>query len=294
MGHVKMMAAVQPFLSGAISKTVNLPNSATVEDIKEIYLQGWKLGLKAVALYRDGCKMSQPLSNTGSTEKDEEVEPTKVQKKELMWGMQKKLPQKRRGVTISSKVGPTKIHLRTGEYADGTLGEIFVDSFKEGASYRGLLNCFAVATSIGLQHGVPLEEYVNAFTFTRFEPSGMTNHPNIKTCTSMVDYIFRVLGMEYLNRTDFVHIKPEKTEFQIKEDQKLKDSIGQAMITEQTVSEEVEATDKTEPSKISNSPDSFFANLMGDAPACDLCGHITVRNGACYKCTNCGNSMGCS
>ncbi|OGJ44363.1 ribonucleoside-diphosphate reductase, adenosylcobalamin-dependent [Candidatus Peregrinibacteria bacterium RIFOXYA12_FULL_33_12] len=291
MGHVRMMAAVQPFISGAISKTVNLPHSATVEEIKDIYLQGWKLGLKAVALYRDGCKLSQPLNVSDSSKDDTNTYTTesvksKDSKTEILWGTAKKLPQKRHGITISAKVGPTKVHLRTGEYEDGALGEVFIDTFKEGASYRGLLNCFAVAVSIGLQHGVPLKDYVDAFTFTRFEPSGMTNHPNVKTCTSIIDYVFRVIGMEYLNRTDFVHVKPEKTEAQLKEEHKLKEAVQQAMITEQTVTAEA--------SHIPNTADTFFANMMGDAPACDQCGHITVRNGACYKCTNCGNSMGCS
>ncbi len=295
MGHVKMMAAVQPFLSGAISKTVNLPNEATVEDIKEIYMQGWELGLKAIALYRDGCKQSQPLntsmeSDNKKEDKSQSVTTVKIST-DTHWGQAKKLPQKRRGITISSKVGPTKVHLRTGEYDDGTLGEIFVDTFKEGASYRGLLNSFAVAVSIGLQHGVPLKEYVDAFTFTRFEPSGMTNHPNVKTCTSIIDYIFRVVGMEYLNRTDFVHVKPEQTEASLKEEQRLKDSVGKAIMTEHIITQENESCDQTQ---IAHNADDYLSNMMGDAPACDQCGHITVRNGACYKCTNCGNSMGCS
>jgi len=303
MGHVKMMAAAQPFLSGAISKTVNLPHEATEEEIKEIYFEGWKLGLKAVALYRDGCKLSQPLnkSNSETTEEEVEVEKTgdTVVGPTLIHGTRIPMPKRRNGITVEATVGGQKMFLRTGEYGDGKVGEIFVDVFKEGASYRSLLNCFAVSISLGLQHGVPLDKYVESFTFTRFEPSGMTNHPNIKTSTSMVDFIFRVLGMEYLGRTDFVHVKPESTQIDTINARK----IQQAVNKEQTVSAEVEVTDMAteavaegavtaEDATVASFNQSMAA-MMGDAPIC-TCGHVTVRNGSCYKCLNCGNSMGCS
>ncbi len=228
MGHIRMMAAVQPFLSGAISKTVNLPNETTVEEIQEIYFQGWKLGLKAVALYRDGCKLSQPLSTKSDSKSDSKKE-EKVGTKaapaaaastaaqaapaagaQMTFApVRRKLPAKRMGFTQEASVGGHKVYIRTGEYADGTLGELFIDMHKEGAAYRSMMNCFAISVSLGLQYGVPLKEFVDKFTFTRFEPSGMVDgHPNVKLATSVVDYIFRVLGMEYLGRTDFVQVKP--------------------------------------------------------------------------------------
>jgi ribonucleoside-diphosphate reductase alpha chain len=235
MSHVRMMAAVQPFLSGAISKTVNLPTESTIEEVQSIYEEGWRLGLKAVALYRDGCKASQPLSSSGSTEdkasKKEEssVKPdpllaplpqgtAEAQQPQLMlrmgntrfYGERARLPKKRKGFTQEARVGGHKIFLRTGEYDDGTLGEIFIDMHKEGAAFRSLMNCFAMSVSIGLQYGVPLLTYVDQYTFTRFEPQGpVEGHPNVKFATSIVDFIFRTLGVEYLHRHDLAHIKPE-------------------------------------------------------------------------------------
>ncbi|MFQ5720235.1 MAG: vitamin B12-dependent ribonucleotide reductase, partial [Acidobacteriota bacterium] len=228
MGHVRMMGAVQPFLSGAISKTVNLPHEATVKDVEEIYVEGWKLGLKAVALYRDGCKLSQPLNATsgeGAVAEAPADRPVPIPvavaqaappvPPEERRGMRRRLPKKRRGFTQEARVGGQKIYIRTGEYEveDGELrlGEIFLDMAKEGAAYRSLMNCFAIAVSLGLQYGVPLEEYVDVFTFTRFEPQGpVSGHPNIKIATSLMDYVFRVLGYEYLGRTDFLQVKPQE------------------------------------------------------------------------------------
>jgi ribonucleoside-diphosphate reductase alpha chain len=287
LGHVKMMGAVQPFLSGAISKTVNIPNEATIEDIRDIYMQSWKLGLKAVALYRDGSKHSQALSNKSDEAEDAEVA---LPAGAIMRGNKLEMPVKRRGITVEASIAGQKLYLRTGEYNDGKVGEIFIDSFKEGASYRSLLNCFAVAVSIGLQYGVPLEKYVDSFTFTRFEPSGFTTHPNIRTCTSIVDFIFRTLGMEYLGRTDFVHVEPESTH---KSERQAEGKIQAAMLKEATAAVEDELV--AEKSTAQNSAlDKQLENMMGDAPICTGCGHITVRNASCYKCLNCGNSMGCS
>ena len=267
MGHVKMMAAVQPFISGAISKTVNMPHEATVEDIKQTYLEAWKIGLKCVALYRDGCKLSQPLN----TKSDEKVETKEQEVKIIREPYRKKLPTKRRGYTIKTTINGHKLYLRTGEYPDGTLGEIFIDTHKEGAAYRSLVNCFAIAVSMGLQYGVPLSKFVDTFTFTRFEPNGITDHPNVKTCTSVIDFIFRVLGMEYLGRTDFVHVKP-----------KIMDEV------------KTEQREEPTPSPKKSQLDEQLSNMMGDAPMCNSCGHITIRNGSCYRCLNCGNSIGCS
>ncbi len=305
MAHIRMMAAAQPFLSGAISKTVNLPHEATVDDVRSIYEAGWRLGLKAVALYRDGCKASQPLSTTSKGSKAATSEPAETSEPAPVAlrpqalapvqltspkGMRVRLPKKRMGFTQEARVGGHKIFLRTGQYPDGRLGEIFIDMHKEGAAFRSLMNCFSMAVSVGLQYGVPLETFVEQFTFTRFEPQGpVEGHPNIKLATSIVDYIFRVLGVEYLERYDLAHVKPEP---------KIHDP------AEHPFSEPLSIA----PSALLPSPsatelggdsaasalDAQLEEMMGDAPVCDACGHITVRNGSCYKCLNCGNSMGCS
>ncbi len=216
MGHVRMLAAVQPFLSGGVSKTVNLPKDATVEDIERIYVEAWRMGIKCISVYRDGCKASQPL-NTGR-KAEEAPTPTEapVPTSEFPRLQRRRLPKKRYGFTQEARVAGQKIYLRTGEYEDGTLGEIFIDMHKEGAAFRSMLNCFAIAISLGLQYGVPLEEFVDAFVFTRFEPQGpVEGHPHVKFATSIIDYIFRVLGIEYLKRYDLAHVPPEET---LKED----------------------------------------------------------------------------
>ncbi len=294
MAHVRMMAAAQPFLSGAISKTVNLPNDATVDDVQRIYEDGWRLGLKAVALYRDGCKASQPLSSTQSREEESSETQTSLEIAPVPalrpTGARVRLPKKRRGFTQEAKVGGHKIFLRTGEYLDGSLGEIFIDMHKEGAAFRSLMNCFAMAVSVGLQYGVPLRTFVEQFTFTRFEPQGpVEGHENIKIATSIVDYIFRVLGVEYMGRYDLAHVVPE-TKIEDPTDTRPKDTESLPPPSE------VLSRLAADPSAGSgaNALDAHLDELMGDAPVCDGCGHITVRNGACYKCLNCGNSMGCS
>jgi ribonucleoside-diphosphate reductase alpha chain len=303
MGHVRMMAATQPFLSGAISKTVNLPNETTVEEIEEIYFQGWKLGLKAVALYRDGCKLSQPLSTKSdkSEKKEEKSEAAPVEVKTVVLPgapERKKLPAKRRGFTQEANIAGHKVYIRTGEYDDGQLGEIFIDMHKEGAAYRAMMNCFAISVSLGLQYGVPLKEFVDKFTFTRFEPSGpVQGHPNIKMSTSIVDYLFRVLGMEYLGRTDFCQVKPTVPPVDLTAEK----GAAQAVYGRNTVGaaqaapvEMIAIPASSVASNAAGNLSGHLAEMMGDAPPCDSCGHTTVRNGACYKCLNCGNSMGCS
>ena len=226
--HIRMMAAAQPFISGAISKTINMPNHSAVEDCKNAYLLSWELGLKANALYRDGSKLSQPLSAMLLEEEPDEeetiekvVEAPQTERASLVAERvveriversirRKRLPQRRKGYTQKAVVGGHKVYLRTGEYEDGTLGEIFVDMHKEGAAFRSLMNNFAIAISIGLQYGVPLEEFVEAYTFTRFEPSGMVEgNDTIKMATSVVDYIFRELAISYLGRTDLAHVSPD-------------------------------------------------------------------------------------
>lgn len=333
-GHIRMMAAAQPFISGAISKTINLPHEAEVEEIADSYLLSWKLGLKACALYRDGSKLSQPLSNKSDKKKKEEtadneqileqtqspiVDMGKLTVEELLDEVQKRvqsspdtqlkrelariverrsLPAKRRGFTQKAKINGQALFLRTGEYADGTLGEIFIDMAKEGATMRSMLNCFAIAISIGLQYGVPLEEYVEKFVFTKFDPAGFVDHPNIKSTTSIVDFVFRLLGYEYLNRTDLVHVldKPEVLNTGDEEwDEPVKQpelsSVRVVAATPQSIKAQKQAV------KVENGLGAVNAaakSMQSDAPACNTCGHITVRSGTCYKCLNCGNSMGCS
>jgi ribonucleoside-diphosphate reductase alpha chain len=295
MGHVRMMAATQPFLSGAISKTVNLPNETTVEEIEEIHLEGWKLGLKAVALYRDGCKLSQPLSTKSEKTETESASGATTQSgTQLSFApVRHRLPNKRKGLTIEAAVAGHKVYLRTGEYSDGSLGELFIDMHKEGAAYRSMMNCFAISVSLGLQYGVPLKEFVDKFTFTRFEPSGpVTGHPNVKMATSIVDYIFRVLGMEYLGRTDFLQVKPP-----------VDLTAEKGAVSEVYPKSPADAIKSGAPLPgmdyqldlgFEDPVNGQLAEMMGDAPPCDSCGHTTVRNGACYRCLNCGNSMGCS
>ncbi|MCX6197810.1 MAG: vitamin B12-dependent ribonucleotide reductase [Bacteroidetes bacterium] len=343
-GHIRMMGAVQPFISGAISKTINLPNEATVEDIQNCYELSWHLGLKANALYRDGCKLSQPLSNKKDEDKEDKKETTvstaaptqefsKLTPEQVLEAARvlmqestdthfmrelsriverKKLPSKRMGFTQKAKIGGQTVFVRTGNYDDATLGEIFIDMHKEGASFRSLMNCFAISVSIGLQYGVPLEEFVNKFTFTRFEPSGMVDHPNIKNASSIVDYIFRLLALEYLGRTDLVHVTPSELALRERSTSDLTSDISDEPIktvTPPSTHPEMKETPKPVKKEVtemrvekkltlaSNSMEAFnkvASEMMGDAPPCSVCGNITLRSGTCYKCLNCGNSMGCS
>jgi ribonucleoside-diphosphate reductase alpha chain len=331
-----MMGATQPFISGAISKTINLPHEANVEEIADAYLLSWQLGLKACALYRDGSKLSQPLSNKSDKKKKEEektgreevaeametdlgiVDMGKLTIDELLEEVQKRvqsspdtqlkrqlamiverraLPAKRRGFTQKAKINGQAVFLRTGEYADGTLGEIFIDMAKEGATMRSMLNCFAISISIGLQYGVPLEEFVEKFVFTKFDPAGFVEHPNIKSTTSIVDFIFRVLGYEYLNRTDLVHVL-DKPEVMNTGENDWDEPVSQPELS----SARVVAPQSAKTQKVGVKDDNAglgavnvaARSMQSDAPACNTCGHITVRSGTCYKCLNCGNSMGCS
>ncbi len=342
-GHIRMMGAAQPFISGAISKTINLPNEASVEEIGDCYMLSWQLGLKANALYRDGSKMSQPLSNKSDKKKKTEeakeeaaqpagtdlqpesniVDLSKLTVEELLDEVTKRmhastdtqlkrklsdivqrksLPGKRRGFTQKAKIGGQVIFLRTGEYSDDTLGEIFIDLAKEGSTLRSLMNCFAIAVSVGLQYGVPLEEFVEKFVFTKFEPAGMVDHPNIKATTSIVDFIFRCLAYEYMGRTDLVHVldKPELSN--LGDEAEDKHELSSVRVTP---SAHINSPQSTQPQKqqkmaaarVDASLDAVNAaakNMQSDAPACNTCGHITLRSGTCYKCLNCGNSMGCS
>ena len=330
-GHIRMMGAVQPFISGAISKTINLPNEATVEEIKDCYYLSWQLGLKACALYRDGSKLSQPLSTKSDNKKKEEVKeeipaesgqivdmsrltveelleevnrrvqesPDTQLKRELSRIVERKqLPAKRRGYTMKGKVGGQAMFLRTGEYGDGTLGEIFIDMAKEGATMRSLLNSFAIAISVGLQYGVPLEEYVDKFIYSRFEPSGIVDHPNIKSATSVLDYIFRLLAYEYLDREDLVHVPDPNKKPHYEEVEALQRELSQVRITApQAGMPKPKPVIAPAPVVMGAQSTAELKKLMGtsaDAPACRQCGNITMRNGTCYMCPNCGTTTGCS
>jgi ribonucleoside-diphosphate reductase alpha chain len=339
-----MMAAAQPFISGAISKTINLPHEAAVEEIADSYLLSWQLGLKACALYRDGSKLSQPLSNKSDKKKKvgETTEAESIAEQAAELGMvdmgkltidelldevtkrvqaspdtnlkrqlasiveHRSLPAKRRGFTQKAKINGQTLFLRTGEYNDGTLGEIFIDMAKEGATMRSMLNCFAISISIGLQYGVPLEEFVDKFIFTKFDPAGFVEHPNIKSSTSIVDFIFRLLGYEYLGRTDLVHVldKPEVQNTGTDDWDDAEEAKPQELSNVRVLG--AAATTTPQPAKASapkaavkaqagmDAVNSAARSMQSDAPACNTCGHITVRSGTCYKCLNCGNSMGCS
>ena len=340
-GHIRMMGATQPFISGAISKTINLPNEATVEEIADCYLLSWQLGLKSNALYRDGSKLSQPLSNKSDKKKKEDTqeesneiigevsaetnivdlgkltveelleEVTKrmqasqdtVLKRKLSDIVQRKtLPPKRRGFTQKAKINGQVIFLRTGEFTDHTLGEIFIDLAKEGSTVRSMMNCFAIAISVGLQYGVPLEEFVEKFVFTKFEPAGMVDHPNIKTTTSLVDFVFRCLAYEYLNRTDLVHVLDKPEISNLGEDlEDFKHELSSVRVTAPNAHTSSPVKhEKPQPKAVvamntgMDAMNEANKNMQSDAPACNVCGHITIRSGTCYKCMNCGNSLGCS
>jgi ribonucleoside-diphosphate reductase alpha chain len=348
IGHIKAMAAAQPFISGAISKTINMPNEVTIEEIEEAYAMSADLGLKAMALYRDGSKASQPLSSTsgeGDTndEEDEAVVEALESEHRVVTGTfapgvsptqayhgvtrpRFLLPSKRTGWTQEARIGGHKVFLRTGEYADGTLGELFIDLAKEGATLRGILSCFAIAVSKGLQYGVPLDEFVDTFTFQTFEPRGMVEgHPNIKMANSIIDYVFRAVGMEYLGRDDLVQVKPVEHDLPeppkgLAVDAGVQLGLDEDLPQTAPISHPAVAKPKEKPSPNGNgngnghhvvekievkvgartgdtqtaSVQQALGEMMGDAPLCDTCGHITVRNGSCYRCLNCGNSMGCS
>jgi ribonucleoside-diphosphate reductase alpha chain len=291
--HIDMMAAVQPFLSGAISKTINMSKEATIADISDAYIYAWKRMLKAVALYRDGCKLSQPLNATASDldadllalqsedDTDETATPEVVQ--EAMLAAHLRLPSRRSGFTQEADVGGHRVIVKTGEYEDGTLGELHIDMYKEGASFRGLMNSFAQAVTIGLQHGVPLDNYVDAFTFTRYEPAGMViGDAHVKQATSVPDYIFRVLGHEYLGRDDLVHVKETKP---AKHEQK-----NEAVMAKQAATTARPVKQSASAEKIATAKKQGFTG-----EACSQCGSMKVKqNGSCHLCIDCGTTTGCS
>jgi ribonucleoside-diphosphate reductase alpha chain len=328
--HIRMMAAAQPFVSGAISKTINMPHEATVEDVKKAYLLSWQLMLKANALYRDGSKLSQPLNSVADSIEpalaETKAEPVRIAERIVhrYIARRRRLPDRRAGYTQKSRVGNHKIYLRTGEYEDGTLGEIFVDMHKEGAAFRSMTNCFAIAISLGLQHGVPLDEFVDAFLFTRFEPNGVVQgNPHIKMTTSIIDYIFRELAITYLGRHDLAHVEPED----LRGDAMHRDVDEPEFVSEELVEERVFepkpvskafATPRSghvhplpengnghkpvvrqhvAPGPLMTTEDKIrLARLKGyEGDPCSECGQLTlIRSGACCKCDTCGATSGCS
>ena len=301
MGHVRMMAACQPFLSGAISKTVNLPESATVEEVEEVYYEGWKLGLKAIAIYRDNCKVGQPLSDAKATKKEESAEsaaPTPATRK--------RLPKSRPARTTSFAVGGAEGYMTTGTYEDGQLGEIFLKLGKQGSTLAGVMDAFSIAVSVGLQYGVPLETYVQKFTNSRFEPAGMTDDPDVRMAQSMMDYIFRRLALDYLpyeTRSAYgIYTSAERANaLETGEYAQVQEVVAQPE-TPKAAAKPVEV--KTVDVKIETAPApqigsstellEKIAGIKSDAPLCVTCGVKMRASGACYVCEGCGSTSGCS
>ncbi len=345
IAHIEMMAAAQPFVSGAISKTINLPQQATIAEVKEAYRYSWERMIKAVALYRDGSKLSQPLAASydlgGDIPQEEALQPAPFQTplqvaERIVYryiAKRRRLPERRSGYTQKAIVGGHKVYLRTGEYDGGQLGEIFIDMHKEGAAFRSLMNNFAIAVSLGLQHGVPLEEFVEAFTFTRFEPNGpVVGHDHIKMATSILDYIFRELAVSYLGRYELAHVQPsmEMDAMGPAEEEFVTEEQGEVRYVPTAVIEKLHPTsthlhpgqkpasndtphviaeerrhDRREPSPVSSSTGTATvprneqvtaARAKGyTGNACGECGQLTmVRNGSCEKCDSCGATSGCS
>jgi ribonucleoside-diphosphate reductase alpha chain len=280
------MAAAQPFISGAISKTINMPEHVTVEEVEQMFLEGWRLGLKAVAIYRDNCKVAQPLSAT-SKKKAEALVPLPGKP------VRRRLPSSRPARTISFAVGESEGYITAGEYPDDGIGEIFLKVSKQGSTLSGVMDAFAIAVSLGLQYGVPLEDYVGKFVNMRFEPSGMTNDPDVRFASSLVDYVFRRLAIEYL--------PPEKREglgVQTIEERK---EYAQSVVgggSEQAVSSTPE--DPADAAQVELIPLSEVPTKKApegrvlDAPLCYSCGAKMQPAGSCYVCTGCGSTSGCS
>jgi ribonucleoside-diphosphate reductase alpha chain len=295
MGHIKMMAAAQPFISGAISKTVNLPNSATAEDIMEAYTQAWKLGIKAVAIYRDGCKQSQPLSAAGTKTAQSSgatgVPPVTLQPEDLNappHAIRHRLKEERMSVTHKFNIGGHEGYIIVGLYPDGEPGEIFIKMAKEGSTVSGLMDSFALAVSIALQHGVSLKMYCEKFAHTRFEPSGWSNNPDIGFAKSIMDYIFRWLQLRFLSGQQqllFDNLRPK--------------SLAPPALEGTSDLEPSAGSLRTENRELRTSSvhaaDALAGIIdLGDAPTCSVCGSIMTRNGSCYRCMSCGSTSGCS
>ncbi len=326
MGHIRMMAAVQPFLSGAISKTVNMPESATVEEVADVYVQGWKLGLKAIAVYRDNCKAYQPLSDAKAKKSDDLATEVENVAPEILRGHKKKMPKIRPSVTYSYEIAGTKGYIMAGSYPDDGLGEVFLRVAKQGSTLAGLMDAFSVAVSVALQYGVPLEKFVEKFINMRFEPAGMTNDPDIRFAQSPVDYIFRRLALDYLDfdtRASYgIYTTEERTRaietgvyepINMESDRDLADTMPEVKeepapeVPENTealekkpekVVEEVatksETSTKSAPESAPTEAHSTADMMDTDAPVCMNCGVKMRPAGSCYICEQCGSTSGCS
>ena len=317
-GHLRMMAAVQPFLSGAISKTVNMPTEATIEDVRNAYLEGWKLGLKALAIYRDGSKGSQPVNTKAESDSAAEARPAEpAPSRKTVPGVEvpavaprevqglprrERLPYTRRSLTHKFEIQGHEGYVNVGFYPDGRPGELFITMAKEGSTIGGLMDVLGTSISIGLQYGVPLEVFVNKFAHSRFEPAGFTKNPDIPIAKSIADYIFRWLGMEFIPGYREANAPQRPTEDEIPAAPVVKvNGVRSATIADLEHAEAVLGTSagaSAAPLPVSGEGpevrDQQFAHFQSDAPACDNCGALTVRCGTCYRCFNCGNSMGCS
>ncbi|MGF1579414.1 MAG: vitamin B12-dependent ribonucleotide reductase, partial [Gemmataceae bacterium] len=340
--HIRMMATAQPFISGAISKTINMPHEASIEDVKNAYDLSWRLMLKANALYRDGSKLSQPLNSVADIDdsfediaSEPQAAPVQIAEKIVhrYIAKRRRLPDRRAGYTQKARIGNHKIYLRTGEYDDNTLGEIFIDMHKEGAAFRSMTNCFAIAVSLGLQHGVPLDEFVDAFLFTRFEPNGIVQgNPHIKMTTSLIDYIFRELAITYLGRHDLAHVSEDDLRGDAmhtqKDEPEFEDEeiVAERVIDVQSLMPGLIMAPRTNhlnpivdfaggangnPTSNSGNPNFMttsvktqitpeekikLARMKGyEGDPCPECGQLTlVRSGSCAKCDTCGATSGCS
>ena len=309
MGHIRMMAAVQPFISGAISKTVNMPNEATVEDVMNVYMEGWKLGLKAIAIYRDGCKRCQPLTMTkDEIQKDgakttessasvavaPQIAPAKAIMGEttgdVFQARRRRLPDERRAITHKFRIGPHEGFITVGLYDEGAPGEIFISMNKEGSTLSGLLDSFAVSVSIGLQYGVPLKTLVNKFAHVRYEPAGFTNNPNIRMAKSITDYIFRWLALKFLPSEDRQALGLRV------EDNEMLPPVESSIVLPENDDAAEEKQQSLLDASVRDSVDRLTSTIdnQSDAPMCDTCGSMMIRNAACYKCLNCGSTSGCS
>jgi ribonucleoside-diphosphate reductase alpha chain len=297
MGHVRMMAAVQPFLSGAISKTVNMPETATIEEVEEIYFQGWKQGLKALAIYRDNCKVGQPLSDAKAKVAD--VEETVVVEGRPV---RKRLPKSRPSITTSFSVAGAEGYMTAGSYPDGGLGEVFLKLGKQGSTLAGVMDAFSIAISIALQYGVPLEAFVSKFVNMKFEPAGLTDDPDVRMSQSIMDYVFRRLALDYLpeeKRAEFgIYTADERaatvaatyggpSAAAVVEDEVVADAV---------VEETVAAAPAVVPANVHSSAELLEAitGTASDAPLCMTCGVKMRPAGSCYVCEGCGSTSGCS
>jgi ribonucleoside-diphosphate reductase alpha chain len=283
MGHVRMMAAAQPFISGAISKTVNMPEHVTVEEVEQLFVESWKLGLKAVAIYRDNCKVAQPLSA------DKKKTAAQTTPADLPTPVRKRLPRSRPSRTVSFQVGDAEGYITAGEYPDDGIGEIFLKTSKQGSTLSGVMDAFAIAVSLGLQYGVPLEAFVSKFINMKFEPSGMTNDPDVRFATSLVDYVFRRLAIDYLPAD-----KREALGIRSIDERKATAAAEAAEKLGTTVESVVKAVEQEGPPQFVELQQKPEATHAADAPLCYSCGSKMQPAGSCYVCPSCGSTSGCS